>query len=203
MGCLRHRKIDIQYLQDDRVRKVTFCKRKGGLFKKADDLAKLTGVEVAVIIIQENDKTCTYASTDLDRVMNRYKSIHGQIPQSTEQETINRLYRDLEQRRRELEEVQRQLLQERKKVEAFVGHENVQMLTVRPVDMAQMVSPGSAFAGGALNTTQPQHQLTASMGDMQQIVPQGDDSDDEEEPAVKKQRLDTLPVAVPVGAELN
>ena len=59
--------------------------------------------------------------------MNRYKSIHGQIPQSTvimwflcavcstnfqEQETINRLYRDLEQRRRELEEVQRQLLQE-------------------------------------------------------------------------------------------
>merc|ERR1712091_65500 len=40
------RKIDIAYINDDRVRKVTFCKRKGGLFKKAEDLSKLCGVEI-------------------------------------------------------------------------------------------------------------------------------------------------------------
>jgi hypothetical protein len=132
------RKIDIQYLQDDRVRKVTFCKRKGGLFKKADDLAKLCGVEVAVIIIQENDKLCTYASTmnDVDRVINRYQGLSSGAPVGPDT-TIDKLYQELEIRRRELEETQRQLLQERKKVEAFVG-QDVQMLTVRPVDMGQM-----------------------------------------------------------------
>merc|ERR1711959_734569 len=50
------RKIDIEYLQDDRVRKVTFCKRKGGLFKKAEDLAVLCGCEVTVLI-SNNNKT--------------------------------------------------------------------------------------------------------------------------------------------------
>eukprot|EP00657_Telonema_sp_P-1_P011164 TRINITY_DN6042_c0_g1_i2.p1 TRINITY_DN6042_c0_g1~~TRINITY_DN6042_c0_g1_i2.p1 ORF type:complete len:243 (+),score=40.33 TRINITY_DN6042_c0_g1_i2:198-926(+) len=132
------RKIDIQYLQDDRVRKVTFCKRKGGLFKKADDLAKLCGVEVAVIIVQENEKLCTYASTmnDVDRVITRYQTLSTGLPSAPESQ-IDKLYQELEVRRRELEETQRLLLQERKKVEAFVG-QDVQMLTVRPVDMTQM-----------------------------------------------------------------
>lgn len=163
------RKIDIQYLQDDRVRKVTFCKRKGGLFKKADDLAKLCGVEVAVIIIQENDKLCTYASTmnDVDRVINRYKSLSSGVPQP--ESKIDELYRELEVRRRELEDAQRQLLQERKKVEAFVG-QDVQMLTVRPVDMTQM------------NATQMPPQLTG--------VPQS-------QPWPTQQPHDSIPIAAP------
>jgi len=144
------RKIDIQYLADDRVRKVTFCKRKGGLFKKADDLAKLCGVEVGVIIVCENQqKTCTYASTNLDRVINRYKDLSdtgdNQIGGSQE---VDELYHKLEMKRRELEEAQRQLLQERKKVEAFVG-QDVQMLTVRPVDMTQMNPPALPVPAGA------------------------------------------------------
>ena len=61
------RKIDMEFLTDDRARKVTFCKRKGGLFKKAADLSKLCGCEVAVIVLTEH-KTATYASTDLHRV---------------------------------------------------------------------------------------------------------------------------------------
>merc|ERR1711970_21922 len=114
------RKIDITYLQDDRVRKVTFCKRKGGLFKKAEDLAKLCGVEVAVIIVQENQqKTCQFASTDIDRVIQHYKELNHSdaivpaAPISSAQ--VDELYRKLEMSRRELEETQRQLLQARKK----------------------------------------------------------------------------------------
>merc|ERR1711998_118030 len=152
------RKIDITYLQDDRVRKVTFCKRKGGLFKKAEDLAKLCGVEVAVIIVQENQqKTCQFASTNIDRVVQRYKELNHSdaiapaAPITTAQ--VDELYRKLEMIRRELEEAQRQLLQERKKVEAFVG-QDVQMLTVRPVDMTQMNPPGAAGLPTAVNTTQ-------------------------------------------------
>jgi len=151
------RKIDIQYLADDRVRKVTFCKRKGGLFKKADDLAKLCGVEVGVIIVCENQqKTCTYASTNLDRVINRYKDLSdsgGNNQQIGGSQEVDELYHKLEMKRRELEEAQRQLLQERKKVEAFVG-QDVQMLTVRPVDMTQMYPP--ALLGPGVQYAQQQ-----------------------------------------------
>merc|ERR1712093_325553 len=57
------RKIEMAYLEDDRVRKVTFCKRKQGLFKKAHDLAALTGVSIAVIIHHKEGKTNHFAST--------------------------------------------------------------------------------------------------------------------------------------------
>lgn len=155
------RKIDIQYLADDRVRKVTFCKRKGGLFKKADDLAKLCGVEVGVIIVCENQqKTCTYASTNLDRVINRYKDLSdsgGNNQQIGGSQEVDELYHKLEMKRRELEEAQRQLLQERKKVEAFVG-QDVQMLTVRPVDMTQMNPPALPGPGVQYGQQQQQQQ---------------------------------------------
>ena len=51
---------------------VTFCKRKGGLFKKADDLSKLCGCEVAVLIVSTDGvtKALDFASsnTDVNRV---------------------------------------------------------------------------------------------------------------------------------------
>merc|ERR1712139_76282 len=76
LDTMGRRKIDIAYLTDDRVRKVTFCKRKGGLFKKADDLSKLCGVEVAVVIVADK-KTCEYASTDMNRILDRYKEMQA------------------------------------------------------------------------------------------------------------------------------
>merc|ERR1712022_106261 len=81
------RKIEMEYLVDDRVRKVTFCKRKGGLFKKADDLSKLTGVEVAVLIVGEGTKTNNFATTDLNRIINRFQELNSGQPVPEESET--------------------------------------------------------------------------------------------------------------------
>merc|ERR1711959_521450 len=92
------RKIEIAYLNDDRVRKVTFCKRKGGLFKKADDLAKLCGVEVAVVICGES-KTHEFASTSVDRILRRY----GEMQAGTSDPTVddnNKLWEQLESQSR-------------------------------------------------------------------------------------------------------
>merc|ERR1711907_559575 len=123
------RKIEMEYLVDDRVRKVTFCKRKGGLFKKADDLSKLCGVEVAVMIVAEN-KTQQFATSDLDRIVTRFQQLNNGQPLAEESET-DRLWEKLETQRREIEALQRQLAEERKKVEALVGGE-LQMLAVHP-----------------------------------------------------------------------
>merc|ERR1711975_202273 len=97
LRTMGRRKIDIAYLTDDRVRKVTFCKRKGGLFKKADDLSKLCGVEVAVIIVGDK-KTCEYASTDMNRIKDMQAGGTGEDTSET-----SRLWELLEAQRRELE----------------------------------------------------------------------------------------------------
>merc|ERR1712054_337944 len=76
LRTMGRRKIEMEYLTDDRVRKVTFCKRKGGLFKKAQDLSLLCGCEVAVVILCEN-KTCQFASTDMERILSRYQAMNS------------------------------------------------------------------------------------------------------------------------------
>merc|ERR1712006_70277 len=105
------RKIEIAYLTDDRIRKVTFCKRKGGLFKKAEDLSKLCGVEIAVVIVADN-KTSEFASTDIERIITRYKEL--QAGSGEESSETSRLWDQLERQRRELEALTRELTEERR-----------------------------------------------------------------------------------------
>merc|ERR1712072_601008 len=140
LHTMGRRKIEMEYLVDDRVRKVTFCKRKGGLFNKADDLSKLCGVEVAVVIVCEN-KTCQYASTDMERILTRYRQINGGQVSQQGTET-DQLWKRVEDQRREIELLHRQLVEERKKVEALVGGD-VQMVAVQPAPMMNMVLPAS------------------------------------------------------------
>merc|ERR1711939_19208 len=101
------RKIDIAYITDDRVRKVTFCKRKAGLFKKAEDLSKLCGVEIAVVIVSDT-KTSEFASTDMDRILTRYKDIKSGNGEEDSSEN-SRLWEQLESQRRQLEALTREL----------------------------------------------------------------------------------------------
>lgn len=72
------RKIEIQPLTDDRNRTVTFVKRKAGLFKKAHELAVLCQVDLAVIIIGNNNKLYEFSSVDTREILNVYNS--GKTP---------------------------------------------------------------------------------------------------------------------------
>lgn len=66
------RKIEIEPLTDDRNRTVTFVKRKAGLFKKAYELAVLCQVDLAVIIVGNNDKVYEFSSVDTNELLNKY-----------------------------------------------------------------------------------------------------------------------------------
>ncbi len=90
---------------------VTLCKRKGGLFKKAEDLAKLCGVEVAVVIVSDH-KTSEFASNDIDHILRRYSDMtEGRTLNAEERETV-KLWERLEGQRRELEALTRELSNE-------------------------------------------------------------------------------------------
>ncbi|KAJ3260230.1 myocyte enhancer factor [Chytriomyces hyalinus] len=51
---------------------VTFLKRKFGLMKKAFELSVLCDCEIALIIINNNNKLVQYASTDMDKILLKY-----------------------------------------------------------------------------------------------------------------------------------
>ena len=69
------RKIEIQPLTDDRNRTVTFVKRKAGLFKKAYELAVLCQVDLAVIIVGNNNKVYEFSSVDTKQLIECYQQL--------------------------------------------------------------------------------------------------------------------------------
>lgn len=75
------KKIEISRIEDERVRKVTFTKRKSGLMKKAMELSMLCDCEVGLIIFTPNpdNKLYKYASKDMDSVVRRVKTATGPV----------------------------------------------------------------------------------------------------------------------------
>lgn len=72
------RKIEIQPLADERNRTVTFVKRKAGLFKKAYELSVLCKVDLAVIIIGNNNKVYEFSSVDMKEMVDFYLRLSAQ-----------------------------------------------------------------------------------------------------------------------------
>lgn len=71
------RKIEIEFIKEDRGRSTTFIKRKAGLFKKAHELAVLTGAKVAVVIFSQQERCHTYGSIAPKAVCDRYLALKG------------------------------------------------------------------------------------------------------------------------------
>lgn len=69
------RKIEIEPLTDERNRTVTFVKRKAGLFKKAHELAVLCQVDLAVIIVGNNNKIFEFSTVDTADLIKNYQKI--------------------------------------------------------------------------------------------------------------------------------
>jgi len=104
------RRIDIEYIEDNRVRQVCLCKRRNGVYKKAADLSKLTGVDIAIVVI-DGEKANEYGSTDVNMILEKYKRIRsgGSDPAGNAQ------WAAMEAQRRQLEVLTQELAAERSK----------------------------------------------------------------------------------------
>ncbi|KAL4335409.1 hypothetical protein GQ457_07G015510 [Hibiscus cannabinus] len=71
-GCGR-RRIEIKRIENQRKRWVAFSKRKKGLLSKADRLSRMSGEDIGIVIISEQDRV--YTSDNADAVIHRYLSL--------------------------------------------------------------------------------------------------------------------------------
>lgn len=69
-------KVQIKKIDNATARRVTFSKRRRGLFKKAEELSVLCDADVAVILFSSNDKLFQYSSSSMDEVLER-RSLHS------------------------------------------------------------------------------------------------------------------------------
>ncbi|AAF99799.1 T2E6.17 [Arabidopsis thaliana] len=68
------RKIEIKFIEDSIERKATFSRRRNGIFKKADELAKLCNVEIAVLVISPTNIPYTYGYPCFNDVVERIQN---------------------------------------------------------------------------------------------------------------------------------
>ena len=70
------RKIRIERIKDERNRQVTFTKRKNGLMKKAMELSVLCDCDIALVIVNSNNKAFQYSSVkdgEIESVLEKYR----------------------------------------------------------------------------------------------------------------------------------
>ncbi|XP_030470757.1 agamous-like MADS-box protein AGL29 [Syzygium oleosum] len=66
------RKIEIQMVTDSCTRQVTFSKRRTGLFKKANELAILCAVQIAIIVFSPGGKPFSFGHPNVESLVHRF-----------------------------------------------------------------------------------------------------------------------------------
>jgi len=88
------KKIEIKTIDDVRVRKVTFNKRKSGLIKKAMELSILCDCEIGLMIATPppESKVFQYSSTTMPQVIQRLQQHEGPVVESRNNDDYGTLY---------------------------------------------------------------------------------------------------------------
>ncbi|PON57041.1 MADS-box transcription factor [Trema orientale] len=77
-------KIEIKKIENLNSRQVTFCKRRNGLFKKAQELSVLCDAEVGVIIFSSTGRLYDFSSTRMEDILSRYNRGPGCLSNNLE-----------------------------------------------------------------------------------------------------------------------
>ncbi|CAK9139238.1 unnamed protein product [Ilex paraguariensis] len=68
------KKIEMKMIKNENSRRITFSKRRTGLFKKASELSTLCGVEIAIIVFSLGGKAFSFGHPSVGTVINRFLS---------------------------------------------------------------------------------------------------------------------------------
>ena len=106
-------KIEIKKIENSNSRQVYFSKRRMGIFKKANELAILCGIEIAIIVYSPIGKAFTFGSPNIDFVLDKYQKIPVNIDNEKvlkvlkSEKQYNHVLRELEAEKKLSEELKR------------------------------------------------------------------------------------------------
>ncbi|KAL4576544.1 hypothetical protein LXL04_012640 [Taraxacum kok-saghyz] len=87
-------KIEMKKIDDEKKLKVCFSKRHTGLFKKANELCTLCGVEMAIILFSPTNKPFSFGHPSLQTVIHRFFQNQDPPAESSRTSELMQQYRD-------------------------------------------------------------------------------------------------------------
>ncbi|CAI9266566.1 unnamed protein product [Lactuca saligna] len=75
-GGSGRKKIQLKRIENEKERAVTLTKRYGGLFKKANELATLCGVQIAIIVFSLSGKPLSFGSPGVHFIINKFLNLN-------------------------------------------------------------------------------------------------------------------------------
>ncbi|RZB52047.1 Agamous-like MADS-box protein AGL29 [Glycine soja] len=107
------RKIQIAVVKDPNTRQVTFSKRRTGLFKKANELSILCGVEIAIVVFSIGNKPYSFGHPSVDVVVTKFLQ-HATNSNDAlgSNNSSNEVVGDMERLNQQLSDLQTQILEE-------------------------------------------------------------------------------------------
>ncbi|XP_073156412.1 agamous-like MADS-box protein AGL15 isoform X2 [Henckelia pumila] len=108
-------KIEIKKIENSNSRQVTFSKRRGGLLKKARELAVLCDADVAVIIFSSTGRLFDFSSSDMKKILSRYNKCQDSPPVPALE------YKPEEQQHEEVDELKEEILKLKSKQLQLLG----------------------------------------------------------------------------------
>jgi hypothetical protein len=73
----RPQKVEMKKISKESNLRVSFSRRRSGLFKKASELCTLSGAEVALVVFSPSEKVFSFGHPNVDTIIDRYLS---QVP---------------------------------------------------------------------------------------------------------------------------
>ncbi|XP_050253847.1 agamous-like MADS-box protein MADS3 [Quercus robur] len=100
-------RVVLERIENKINRQVTFSKRRNGLLKKAYELSVLCDAEVALIIFSSHGKLFEFGSTDMDKILERYRQCCYSQANNVVEEGTQTLYQEVSRLRANYESLQR------------------------------------------------------------------------------------------------
>ncbi|KAI3685659.1 hypothetical protein L6452_34914 [Arctium lappa] len=119
------KKIQLKRIENERERVVTLSKRRNGLFKKANELATLCRVQIAIILFSISGKPLSFGSPNVQSVVNKFIN-SNQVDQQRD-DLITRAVNsnnetNIQEFNKEFNEVNEQLANEKKRGQMLDEH---------------------------------------------------------------------------------
>ncbi|KAK3035965.1 hypothetical protein RJ639_031138 [Escallonia herrerae] len=110
------KKIEMKMIRDENARRITFSKRRSGLFKKASELSTLCGIEIAIIVFSLGGKAFSFGHPSVESVIDRFLNGNQEPPNERFSKHVSSSYREsrLQQLNKQFDKLNQELTVKKK-----------------------------------------------------------------------------------------
>uniref|UniRef100_A0A0E0MLN5 MADS-box domain-containing protein n=1 Tax=Oryza punctata TaxID=4537 RepID=A0A0E0MLN5_ORYPU len=161
--------IEIRLIDTNDRRRVTFAKRRCGLFKKVAELALLIGASIAVVVFSETNRAYAFGDPSVDAVVLSYAPVPGEAAAAAPVHRGDGLGEDvdLEELRRAVEETSAEVAASRRRScrRRPRGGSGGRSTWTRSGRLCSQSSPERSRSSGTTSTATPAAVEAAAVGD--------------------------------------